>query len=204
MLSLIEPFFAFVCPPVWPEMAPLWQNFMRLWRFFEGLFNIWQNCEPYFGNFLCYWAKVHCCKGPNVVVCLLKYLSRTPKKSFLAIGSTTNLISLSVTLSTALFKLTSKLKQIRKLLSRRAQISRIKVFTLNFGENVHFCGQCYKHFRRQLYFPKLKIEKACYDAWTCTKFRTNTFEANYTLNLLLIFKMVMKEIMKVKISSKNF
>ena len=29
--------------------------------FLDGLFSIWQNCEPTLVNFLCHWANIHCC-----------------------------------------------------------------------------------------------------------------------------------------------
>ena len=46
--------------------SPLFKNVINLWQFFEGLFSVWQNCEPTWANFMCYWAKVHCCKWQNI------------------------------------------------------------------------------------------------------------------------------------------
>ena len=40
--------------------------FISLSQFLKGLFSIWQNSEPALANFMCYWAKVYCCKGPNI------------------------------------------------------------------------------------------------------------------------------------------
>ena len=39
------------CDQIWQNFATL-AKFLSLWQVSEGLFNVWQNCEPHFGNFL--------------------------------------------------------------------------------------------------------------------------------------------------------
>ena len=48
------------------EISRLWQNIISLWQCFDGLFSIWQNCEPTLVNILCFWANIHRCKGPKI------------------------------------------------------------------------------------------------------------------------------------------
>ena len=44
------------CDQIWPKNLSLGQ-------FFEGLFNIGQNCEPTLATFKCYWARAKYCKN---------------------------------------------------------------------------------------------------------------------------------------------
>ena len=48
------------------EILPIKQKFRNLWQHFKGLFDIWQSCEPTLGLFVCFWAKFHHCKWPNI------------------------------------------------------------------------------------------------------------------------------------------
>ena len=48
------------------EVSPLWHDFRKLWSFWKGSFGIWQNFELTLVNFICCWAKFHCCKWPKI------------------------------------------------------------------------------------------------------------------------------------------
>ena len=48
------------------EISPLWQKGKSI-EFFEGLFNIWQNCETILATFYAIGQKFIVVKGPNIV-----------------------------------------------------------------------------------------------------------------------------------------
>ena len=50
------------CDQIW-QNSPLWQNFISLCQFFEGLLNIWQNCEPTLAAFYVIGQKFIVVKG---------------------------------------------------------------------------------------------------------------------------------------------
>ena len=37
-----------------------------LWQLYEDLISIWQTFEPTIENSVCFWAKLRCCKWPNI------------------------------------------------------------------------------------------------------------------------------------------
>ena len=55
------------CDQVWRNFATL-AKIKSLWPFFEGLFNIWKNCEPNLATFYAIGQKfIVVPKGPNIV-----------------------------------------------------------------------------------------------------------------------------------------
>ena len=57
-------------------MKPVWQDLAKFRRFSKNLeifgniwkvyVDNWQSCEPTLGLFVCFWAKLHRCKWPNI------------------------------------------------------------------------------------------------------------------------------------------
>ena len=55
------------CDQIWPNFATLakfYKSVAIFWRLVKYLARLW----TYLGNVLCYWAKVHCCKEPNIQI----------------------------------------------------------------------------------------------------------------------------------------
>ena len=48
------------------KILPLCRNFKSLKQIYQDSFSIWQNFEHTWAILLCYWAKFHCCKWPNI------------------------------------------------------------------------------------------------------------------------------------------
>ena len=61
------------------EILPLWQNSICLRQCYDGLFSIWQNCEPTLVNFLCCWANIQRYKGPKIERIILPSGHTVPK-----------------------------------------------------------------------------------------------------------------------------
>ena len=53
------------CDQIWRNFDNLEIN-RNLRQHLKGLFDIWQSCKPTLGLFVCFWAKFHRCKWPNI------------------------------------------------------------------------------------------------------------------------------------------